>query len=153
MCGTMLGPEGQERHQSQYSLQPPNLSSYIFLYIFSTFLIHNLFLSFHPNINGGNMSEKNATLVLNLHKCQIFERSPPSMDDILKEMLNEEELASKVQGNEKFKLKNLEVNGFYADLYFDVKGMQELTFGDLFDFIDYVQADDKRIDVSFKFVE
>jgi len=97
------------------------------------------------------MPEKNATLVLNLHKCQIFERSPPSMDDILKEMLNKEELASKVQGNEKFKLKNLEVNGFYADLYFDVKGMQELTFGDLFNFIDQVQADDKRIDVSFKF--
>jgi len=41
------------------------------------------------------MSEKNATLVLNLHKCQIFERSPPPMDDILKEMLNEEELASR----------------------------------------------------------
>jgi len=99
------------------------------------------------------MPEKNATLVVNLHKCQIFEKSPPSMDDILKEMLNEEELASKVQGNDKFKLKNLEVNGFYADLYFDVKGMQELTFGDLFNFIDQVQADDKRIDVSFKFVE
>jgi len=75
------------------------------------------------------------------------------MSDILKEMLNEEELASKVQRNDKFKLKNLEVNGFYADLYFDVKGMQELTFGDLFGLIDQVQADDKRIDVSFKFVE
>jgi len=99
------------------------------------------------------MSEKNATLVVNLHKCQIFERSPPSMNDILKEMLDEKELASKVQGNEKFRLKNLEVNGFYADLYFDVKGMQELTFGDLFGLIDQVQADDKRIDVSFKFEE
>ena len=99
------------------------------------------------------MPEKNATLVVNLHKCQIFERSPPSMDDILKETFNKKELASKVQGNEKFKLKNLEVNGFYADLYFDVKGMQELTFGDLFGLIDQVQADDKRIDVSFKFVE
>jgi len=75
------------------------------------------------------------------------------MNDILKEMLDEKELASKVQGNEKFRLKNLEVNGFYADLYFDVKGMQELTFGDLFGLIDQVQADDKRIDVSFKFEE
>jgi len=99
------------------------------------------------------MPKKNATLVVNLHKYQIFERSPPSMDDIFKEMLNKEELASKVRGNEKFKLKNLEVNGFYADLYFDVKGMQELTFGDLFDFIDYVQANDKRIEVSFRFQE
>ena len=99
------------------------------------------------------MPEKNAMLVVNLHKCQIFERPPLSMSDIFKEMLNEEELASKVQGNEKFKLKNLEVNGFYADLYFDVKGMQELTFGDLFDFIDYVQAGDKRIEVLFRFEE
>jgi len=99
------------------------------------------------------MPEKNATLVLKLHKCHIFERSPPSMNDILKEMLNEEELASKVQGNEKFKLKNLEVNGFYADIYFAVKGMQQLTFGDLFGLIDQIQADDKRIDVSFKFQE
>ena len=53
----------------------------------------------------------------------------------------------------KFKLKNLEANGFYADLYFDVKGMQELTFGDLFGLIDQVQADDKRIGVSFRFKE
>jgi len=75
------------------------------------------------------------------------------MSDIFKEMLNEEELASKVQVNEKFKLKNLEVNGFYADLYFDVKGMQQLTFGDLFDFIDKLQADDKRIEASFRFEE
>jgi len=75
------------------------------------------------------------------------------MDDILKEMLNEEELVSKVQGNEKFKLKNLEMNGFYADLYFDVKGMQQLTFGDLFNLIDHVQADDKKIEVSFRFQE
>jgi len=117
------------------------------------FLVKHLFLSFHPNINGGNMPEKNATLVLNLHKCQIFERSPPSMNDILKEMLNEKELVSKVQENEKFKLKNLEVNGFYADIYFDVKGMQELTFGDLFGLIDQVQADNKKIEVSFKFQE
>jgi len=45
------------------------------------------------------------------------------------------------------------VNGFYADLYFDVKDIQQLTFGDLFGLIDQVQADDKRIDVSFKFEE
>jgi len=99
------------------------------------------------------MTEKNATLVLNLHKCQIFERSPPSMDDILKEMFNKKELARKVHGNEKFKLKSLEVNGVYADLYFDVKDMQELTFGDLFGLIDQVQANDKKIEVSFRFEE
>jgi len=29
--------------------------------------------------------------------------------------------------------------------------MQQLTFGDLFGLIDQIQADDKRIDVSFKF--
>ena len=99
------------------------------------------------------MPEKNATLVLKLHKCHIFERPPSSISDVAKETLHEEELAKRASGNEKFKLKNLEVNGFYADLCFDVKGMQELTFGDLFGLIDQVQADDKRIEVSFRFVE
>jgi len=54
---------------------------------------------------------------------------------------------------QKFKLKKLNVDGFDAGPYFDVKGMQELTFGDLFGLIDQVQADDKRIGVSFRFKE
>jgi len=97
----MLGPERQERHQAQYSLQPLNLPSYIFLYIFSKFLIHNLFLSFHPNANCGNMPEKNATLVLKLHKCHIFEKAPSSISDVVKETLHEEELVKRAEGNGK----------------------------------------------------
>ena len=112
-----------------------------------------LFLSFHPNINGGNMSEKNAMLVLNLHKCHIFERPPSSISDVVKETLHEEELAKRASGNEKFKLKNLEVDGFDAQLYFDVKDMQNITLGDVVNLVDQVQADDKKIEVSFRFEE
>jgi len=58
------------------------------------------------------MPEKNATLVVKLHKCHIFERPPSSISDVAKETLHEGELANKVQGNEKFKLKKLNVDGF-----------------------------------------
>jgi len=99
------------------------------------------------------MPEKNATLVLKLHKCHIFERPPSSISDVVKETLHEEELAKRASGNEKFKLKNLEVNGFDAQLYFDVKGMENITLGDVVNLVDQVQADDKKIEVSFRFEE
>jgi len=47
----------------------------------------------------GNMPEKNATLVLKLYKCHIFERPHSSISDVVKETLYEEELASRAQGN------------------------------------------------------
>jgi len=50
-------------------------------------------------------------------------------------------------------LKNLEVDGFDAQLYFDVKDMQNITLGDVVNLVDQVQADDKKIEVSFRFEE
>ena len=72
------------------------------------------------------MPEKDATLVVKLHKCHIFEKAPPSsISDVVKETLHEEELAKRAEENEKFKLKKLNVDGFDAELYFDVKDMQK----------------------------
>ena len=99
------------------------------------------------------MPEKNATLVVKLHKCHIFEKAPSSISDVVKETLNEEELAERTQGNEKFKLKKLNVDGFDAELYFDVKDMQNITLGDVVNLVDQVQADDKKIEALSKFVE
>jgi len=76
------------------------------------------------------MLEKNATLILKLHKCHIFEKAPSSISDVTKETLHEEELAERAQGNEKFELKKLNVDGFDAELYFDVKDMQNLKLGE-----------------------
>jgi len=66
---------------------------------------------------------------------------------------NEEELAERAQGNEKFKLKKLNVDGFDAELYFDVKDMQNLKLGEVINLIDKLQANDKRIEASFRFEE
>ena len=96
------------------------------------------------------MLEKNATLVVKLHKCHIFEKAPP-ISDVTKETLHEEELAKRAEGNEKFKLKKLNVDGFDAELYFDVKDMENITLKDVVNLVDQVQADDKRIEVSFRF--
>ena len=57
------------------------------------------------------------------------------------------------EGNEKFKLKKLNVDGFDAELYFDVKDMENITLGDVVNLVDQVQADDKKIEVSFRFQE
>jgi len=97
------------------------------------------------------MPEKNATLVVKLHKCHIFEKAPSSISDVVKETLHEEELAERAQGNEKFKLKKLNVDGFDAELYFDVKDTENITLGDIINLVDQVQADDKKIEVSFRF--
>ena len=43
------------------------------------------------------MPEKNATLVVKLHKCHIFEKAPSSISDVVKETLHEEELASRAE--------------------------------------------------------
>ena len=59
--------------------------------------------------------------------------------------------ASRAQGNEKFKLNNLEVEGFDTELYFDVKDIENITFVDVINLVDQVQADDKKIEVSFRF--
>jgi len=99
------------------------------------------------------MPEKNATLVVKLHKCHIFEKTPSSISDVTKETLHEEELAEIAQRNEKFKLKNLEVDGFDAQLYFDVKDMENITLGDVINLVDQLQANDKKIEVSFRFEE
>jgi len=99
------------------------------------------------------MLEKNATLVVKLHKCHIFEKAPSSISDVTKETLHEEELAKRVHGNEKFKLKKLNVDGFDAELYFDVKDMQNLKLGEIINLIDKLQANDKRIEASFRFEE
>jgi len=99
------------------------------------------------------MPEKNATLVVKLHKCHIFEKAPSSISDVTKETLNEEELAKRAEGNEKFKLKKLNVDGFDAELYFDVKDMQNLKLGEVINLIDKLQANDKRIEASFRFEE
>ena len=97
------------------------------------------------------MPEKNATLVVKLHKCHIFEKTPSSISDVTKETLHEEELAEIAQRNEKFKLKKLNVDGFDAELYFDVKDMQNLKLGEVINLIDKLQANDKRIEASFRF--
>ena len=55
--------------------------------------------------------------------------------------------------NEKLKLKKLNVDGFDAELYFDVKDMENITLGDVINLVDQVQADDKKIEVSFRFEE
>jgi len=47
------------------------------------------------------MPEKNATLVLKLHKCHIFEKAPSSISDVVKETLHEEELVKRAEGNGK----------------------------------------------------
>jgi len=100
------------------------------------------------------MPEKNATLVVKLHKCHIFEKAPSSISDVVKETLHEEELAERAQENEKFKLKKkLNVDGFDAELYFDVKDMQNLKLGEVINLIDKLQANDKRIEASFRFEE
>jgi len=99
------------------------------------------------------MPEKNAMLVVKLHKCHIFEKAPSSISDVTKETLHEEELAERAQGNEKFKLKKLNVEGFDAELYFDVKDMQNLKLGEVINLIDKLQANDKRIEASFRFEE
>jgi len=97
------------------------------------------------------MPEKNATLVVKLHKCHFFEKAPSSISDVAKETLHEEELAKRAEGNEKFKLKKLNVDGFDAELYFDVRDMQNITLGDIINLVDQVQADDKKIEASFRF--
>jgi len=99
------------------------------------------------------MPEKNATLVVKLHKCHIFEKAPSSISDVVKETLHEEELAKRAEGNEKFKLKKLNVDGFDAELYFDVKDMQNLKLVEVINLIDKLQANDKRIEASFRFEE
>jgi len=99
------------------------------------------------------MPEKNATLVVKLHKCHIFEKAPSSISDVTKETLHEEELAERAEGNEKFKLKKLNVDGFDAELYFDVKDMQNLKLGEVINLIDKLQANDKKIEASFRFEE
>jgi len=38
------------------------------------------------------MPEKNATLVMKLHKCHIFEKAHSSISDVTKETLHEEKL-------------------------------------------------------------
>jgi len=96
------------------------------------------------------MLEKNATLVVKLHKCHIFEKAPP-ISDVTKETLHEEELAKRAEGNEKFKLKRLNVDGFDAEIYLDVKGMQNLKLVEVINLIDKLQANDKRIEASFRF--
>ena len=88
---------------------------------------------------------------MKLHKCHIFEKAPSSISDVTKETLHEEELAKRAEGNEKFKLKKLNVDGFDAELYFDVKDMQNITLGDIINLVDQVQADDKKIEASFRF--
>ena len=99
------------------------------------------------------MPEKNATLVVKLHKCHIFEKAPSSISDVTKETLHEEELAKRAEGNEKFKMKKLNVDGFDAEIYVDVKDMQNITLGDVVNLVDQVQADDKKIEALSKFVE
>jgi len=42
---------------------------------------------------------------------------------------------------------------FDAELYFDVKGMQNLKLGEVINLIDKLQANDKRIEASFRFEE
>jgi len=103
--------------------------------------------------NSGDIPEKSATLVVKLHKCHIFEKAPSSISDVINETLHEEELAERAQGNEKFKLKKLNVDGFDAELYFDVKDMQNLKLGEVINLIDKLQANDKRIEASFRFEE
>ena len=76
-----------------------------------------------------------------------------SISDVVKETLHEEELAERVQENEKFKLKKLSVDGFDAELYFDVKDIQNLKLGEVINLIDKLQANDKRIEASFRFEE
>jgi len=124
---------------------------YIAELLFSKFLI--ILPPHHLLATSGNTPEKNATLVVKLHKCHIFEKAPSSISDVTKETLHEEELAKRAEGNEKFELKNLEVDGFDAQLYFDVKDMENITLGDIINLVDRVQADDKKIEVSFRFQE
>jgi len=50
-------------------------------------------------------------------------------------------------------LKKLNVDGFDAELYFDVKDMQNLKLGEVINLIDKLQANDKRIEASFRFEE
>jgi len=40
---------------------------------------------------------------------------------------------------------------FDAELYFDVKDMQNLKLGEVINLIDKLQANDKRIEASFRF--
>jgi len=68
-------------------------------------------------------------------------------------MSKDKKLAERAEGNEKFKLKKLNVDGFDAELYFDVKDMENITLGDVINLVDQVQADDKKIEVSFRFEE
>jgi len=42
---------------------------------------------------------------------------------------------------------------FDAELYFDVKDMQNLKLGEVINLIDKLQANDKRIEASFRFEE
>ena len=117
------------------------------------FFYTTFFFLSHLLATGGNMPEKNATLVVKLHKCHIFEKAPSSISDVTKETLHEEELAKRAEGNEKFKLKKLDVDGFDAELYFDVNDMQNLKLGEVINLIDKLQANDKRIEASFRFEE
>ena len=66
-------------------------------------------------------------------------------------MSKDKKLAKRAEGNEKFKLKKLNVEGFDAELYFDVKDMQNLKLGEVINLIDKLQANDKRIEASFRF--
>jgi len=45
------------------------------------------------------------------------------------------------------------VDGFDTELYFDVKDIENITFVDVINLVDQVQADDKKIEVSFRFEE
>jgi len=67
------------------------------------------------------MPEKNATLVVKLHKWHIFEKAPSSISDVTKETLHEEELAGRAQGNEKFKLKKLNVLPIFFSFQFHIR--------------------------------
>ena len=68
-------------------------------------------------------------------------------------MSKDKKLAERAQRNEKFKLKKLNVDGFDAELYFYVKDMQNLKLGEVINLIDKLQANDKRIEASFRFEE
>jgi len=43
------------------------------------------------------------------------------------------------------------VDGFNTELYFDIKDTENITFVDVINLVDQVQADDKKIEVSFRF--
>ena len=112
---------------------------------------HYLFLSFPPISYCWQYAREECYACCEAAQVPYFWKSSFSISDVTKETLHGEELAKRAEGNEKFKLKKLNVDGFDAELYFDVKDMQNITLGDIINLVDQVQANDKKIEASFRF--